>query len=643
MRLEDERPVLACWQLLCWGSDWPLVATDAPPRPTWLERRFGDPAPWRLRAGAPATTDGSALYVPRVLALSREAGAGQEAELLRLLVLSLAAKLARDALRFAPKDWPARDLFWMAEGALGDARLACELPGLEPGLECWRQRALALRPGSDRLSDAERIVESEVQGLLATPLGEVEARLGPGLEPADLAAWARARAPGSAARYRGTAPVLHWGGPWRHGPSPRASGGPRRGEPPPQGRSRSLPRWLPPRRADPEEIDERTGPFVIPFADPHGAVQDARGLARLDDQAEDLDLDVLAEELAAQPEILRLRSDRAAHEVLATEDDGVPGDASGSPSEVGNFPGPEAAPGATIFVYPEWDHRIQRYRAAYCCVHDRPATAGDPDFAEQVRREHRILLERIRRELGRFRPRRQRLPRQQEGDSLDLDAWVEAWAGRVAGGAVDDRLYLDERPIRRDVVVSLLLDASASTDSTVSGVRRVVDLEKEAVFCLAEALETLGDHFALQTFSSQGPRRVQVETIKRIGERWDGLAQRRLAGVEPEGYTRLGGALRHATAGLAGESARHRLLLLVSDGRPDDEDEYEGAYGLEDVRRAVEEARLQRVRVFCLNVDRRGAPWLGRLFGPGGSAVLPRLEDLPERLTRLYQTLTRRL
>ena len=222
-----------------------------------------------------------------------------------------------------------------------------------------------------------------------------------------------------------------------------------------------------------------------------------------------------------------------------------------------------------------------------------------------------------------------------------MDALVAAYADRRGGGVGDERFYIDARPARRDAAITLLVDASASTDGWVAGDRRIIDVEKEALLIVTEALGALGDPHAVLAFASAGPSNVMVQEVKGFGEA-AGTRQvrRRIAGLEPDGFTRAGAAIRHATAGLARQAVRHRLLLLLSDGRPNDLDQYEGRYGVEDTRTAVAEARLQGVHLFCLTVDREAPRYAARIFGRD-YAVLSRPERLPMVLTALLRDLVR--
>jgi nitric oxide reductase NorD protein len=206
---------------------------------------------------------------------------------------------------------------------------------------------------------------------------------------------------------------------------------------------------------------------------------------------------------------------------------------------------------------------------------------------------------------------------------------------------VDDRLYVDVRPERRELTVALLVDISASTDSWVSGGQRIVDVEKDALFIVCEALGALGDPYAIFGFSGEGAAHVSLIPIKGFADRTDGTLHRRIAALEADGYTRVGAAVRHTTAALVRQPTARRLLLILSDGKPNDVDDYDGPYGIEDARQAVSEARAQNVDVFCLTVDREAPRYAPRIFGRSGFALLRRPDQLPEVLIDVLRRMIR--
>jgi nitric oxide reductase NorD protein len=231
--------------------------------------------------------------------------------------------------------------------------------------------------------------------------------------------------------------------------------------------------------------------------------------------------------------------------------------------------------------------------------------------------------------------------RQVDGADIDIAAYVTGDADRRAGVIMDGRLYVAVRPARRELAVALLLDVSASTDAWVSSTRRIVDLEKEAMLIVCEALDALGDRYALFAFSGEGPDTVVVLPLKRYDERAGSLVRRRIAALDSDRYTRLGAPIRHVTAALCREKTSRRLLLLLTDGKPNDVDAYEGAYGVEDTRRAVAEARRQGVTVFCLTVDREAPRYAGRIFGQSGFGVLRKPDQLPSVVVDVLRQLIR--
>jgi nitric oxide reductase NorD protein len=288
-----------------------------------------------------------------------------------------------------------------------------------------------------------------------------------------------------------------------------------------------------------------------------------------------------------------------------------------------------AAAGPKRFHYPEWDWRAGAYREPGATVLVLPAAGGSQQWVEQTLAQRRAMLHEIRHRFELLRARRVPLRKQPEGDDVDLAAYVESHADFRAGLPLAQDLYQSERRIRRDMAIMLLVDVSGSTDAWIAADRRVVDVEREALLLVCSALEGLAEPWSVLAFSGEGPQAVVVRSIKRFDERFGQAVAQRIAGLEPEHYTRAGAAMRHASALLMREPAAHRLLLLLSDGKPNDVDDYEGRYGLEDTRQAVTEARLQGISPFCLTIDRQAAGYLPAVFGPHHYALLPRPELLP--------------
>ena len=246
--------------------------------------------------------------------------------------------------------------------------------------------------------------------------------------------------------------------------------------------------------------------------------------------------------------------------------------------------------------YPEWDYRRGRYRREWCAVaeFDPPPTNADSTAIATVDR-------RLLKQLARVGLAQERHRRQPDGDGLDPTALVELVADRATGHQGDERVYEIRRPTAHDLGVLVLLDATGSTGESTEG-RRVFDEQRLVAARLTAALEELGDRVAMFGFYSRGRDAVRYLRIKDFDGRFDRAARRRLAALDPGGYTRLGAAVRHGTHLLdtrAGTS--QKLLVVIGDGLPY-EDGYEHRYAQEDSRRALLEAVAAGVGCACLSV-----------------------------------------
>ncbi|MCP4810713.1 MAG: hypothetical protein GY913_10590 [Proteobacteria bacterium] len=280
--------------------------------------------------------------------------------------------------------------------------------------------------------------------------------------------------------------------------------------------------------------------------------------------------------------------------------------------------------------YDEWDARAGRYRRGWCRVVPTAMPGGDGAWSREAASRHRRTIDRL---LGQLLRRRQRLrprPRSLQGDDIDIDALSNAWATLRAGRSPSRRLYVEPARVQRDVATLVLLDVSLSTDSWVAD-RRVLDVARESVLVLGEVLEQLGEEVEILAFASHTRHKVRCWTVRGWGEPWS-VGRGRLGRLQPQGYTRIGPALRHATARLARRPEKHRDLILVSDCKPTDYDRYEGRHGVRDVRKALGEARQLGVRPQALAIDAVAAGWLPAMFGAGRWSVLPSPDALPDAL-----------
>lgn len=614
--LAELAPRLSLLLAALFQEDWSLPAAQPPPPITTLTRLFArGRRPWATLS-VPSSA-GRAIWLPRRLdGLAKE----RIPEVYRAMAVQQAARC-----RARPVDLPsrlpnqlAREIYLVLEAEAADAALGRSLPGLAPALQLLREEAGRRRPPLSAFAPSRLPLEHWLRARReasppAEPL-EVEAL---------IAAAQRLAAAHPHALAGGSLVKDWWTGDW---PSRESAGavtsfdGERATGVAAKAKSAQLARRPRVREAKPDEDDAEPGAFLIQTSEPHQHAEDPMGAQRPTDRDADSAAEGHAESLSELAEARLVRSAQPAHEVLLSDD----------PLLITQKP--QVSPvdtSATAVRYPEWDYRTNAYRDGAVTVWESLAVPGPSAWVERTLATQHAMLTRIRRQFEMLRAERVTLHRQDEGDEIDLDACIEAWSDWRAGAALPQRLYQRSSVARRDTAVLVLVDVSGSTDGWLAGERRIIDVEREALLPLSVALDGLGEPYAILAFSGEGPRRVAVRNVKRFDERHGAAVALRIAGLEPEHYTRVGAALRHASSLLVKQSARHRLLLVLSDGKPNDCDEYEGRYGVEDTRQAVLEARQAGLSTFCLTVDRQAAAYLPRVFGAHHYALLQQPERLP--------------
>lgn len=605
------------------GQPVPLRVAQPPARATWLARCFGrSPRPYR-REAVPAT-DGRQLWLPRGLGVADQ---GRAAVLYKAMALHQAMRIRRGSAQAAWRTLPplAGALYQLFEAYAAECDLLRELPGCAADLQALRAECLARRPPLSAFGPARRGVEHRVRALLAGRAAGFPVATSPAdsmaLAMQLLEGWP-ALAPGDAL---GDEPLFadFWTGCLLE-PAPErclvteARRGEQSDTPP---RSARLARRPEVRQAHDEERQaDGPGPLMIQLDEPHPHAEDPLGLQRPIDRDDGADAELYGELLGELPRARLVSSPGQPREVLLSDDPPEPVQRPAAP------PGLASAQGC---VYPEWDHRTGRYAEHGATVRPGVAQAGSEAWVAQTLEAHRGMLAGIRRRFELLRARRVWLRAQVEGDELDVDAYVDAAAAMQAGQGLSDRLYQANHAQQRDLAILVLIDVSGSTDSWVSQGRRVIDVEREALLLLCIALQGLGSPYAVQAFSGQGRDAVSVRELKGFDEAYSQSVALRIAALEPEHYTRCGAAIRHASTALMAQPAAHRLLLVLSDGKPSDEDQYAGPYGVEDSRQAVLEATLQGISPFCLTIDRQAGAYLPRMFGASRYALLPRPDLLP--------------
>ena len=291
-------------------------------------------------------------------------------------------------------------------------------------------------------------------------------------------------------------------------------------------------------------------------------------------------------------------------------------------------------------LYPEWDYRIDDYRMSWCRVVERPADPGSDEFVSSTLAAHQSAVKSLRRFFESLRPPAfRRVAGQTDGEDIDLAAVVRRAGEQRAGVEGSDRVYIRREKRERNVAVAFLVDISGSTSRELGNSRRVIDIEKESLVLLCEALDAVGDQYGLFAYSGQGRAEVDFLTVKDFDERLGASTAHRLSGLAPRHQNRDGAAIRHATAKLLAREAKTRLLVLLSDGRPLD-GQYKDEYALEDTKAALREARQRGVETFCVRIDREAEGYLRRMYADAQYCVIDHIEALPTRLPRIYRQLT---
>lgn len=627
--LADVSPRIDLLVTAVFGVGFPIRPAQMPPRATLPDRLFRRGLFPIRREPIPAT-DGATLWLPADLGIADKALA---AERYRTMALQQAMRARRGGASTIHGLTPLlADVYLLLEACAADEALAAQLPGVTASIDALRKYALASRPLLSAFPPARQPLERFARMLLAARCGSppIPVPESPAQSLRDAGALIKQQQllpDRMAERLLGPHPLLKdcWTGELRR-PSPEsrqlpaadAGAGERNNATP---RSARLSRRPDIREARAGEDDDpkNPGPWMIQADEPHMHAEDPMGLQRPADRDEDIGAEEYGDLLSELPAARLVSSPGQPKEVLLSDD---PPDA--STHRILQKIAPE--PGA--IRYPEWDYRVQAYRRT-ATVRVLPTQPGSRQWVDATLNEHRAMLEAIRRRFEMLRARRVNLRRQLDGEEIDLEAYIESYTHLRTGGRTSEALYRTQRRVEHDIAVTLLIDVSGSTDGWISANRRVIDVEREALLLVCIALESMGGPYSVLAFSGDGPRAVSMRQIKRFEERYGNGVALSIAALEPERYTRAGAAIRHAAAQLMREPATHHLLLLLSDGKPHDLDDYEGRYGIEDTRQAVIEARLQGIFPFCLTIDRQAANYLPRIFGANQYTLLPKPELLP--------------
>lgn len=601
-----------------------------PPAPSNLLQRLVARRSGPFHVQALPATDGRSIWLPRDLGTTDATAAHERYRILALQQAMRALRMAQDSIPPATlKASPlAADVYLLLQAAIADHLLVKLLPGTRSSLNALRCEALAERPPLEAFPLPRQQLEQQLHTILEVDCAVAPSGINLDASAADLYRQACEMAngwnlPGRQLPRGGFLLKDLWTGElrWPDGElstlaaAEEAADSSRHAT-----RSARLTRAPKVREAEEDEEDERQGAWMIQSAQPQEHAEDPIGMQRPTDRDESTAAEEFADSLSELSEARLISTPGRAREVLLSDD---------APDARSKKTAPAPTQHADAIAYPEWNYRTSQYRERGATVRVQAPQLGPQAWVTSTMAKHAAMLNAIRRRFEMLRASRVRLHKQMDGDEIDLDAFIDGHADFRAGLPMPQALYQITRPARRDMSICLLIDISGSTDSWVSSNRRIIDVEREALLLVCVALEGMGEPYAVQAFSGDGPHNVTIRPIKDFDEIYSDEVALRIAALEPERYTRTGTALRHATALLMKQNARHRLLLLLSDGKPNDSDDYEGRYGVEDMRQAVTEADWQGVSPFCLTIDRHAADYLPRVFGQRRYALLPKPDLLP--------------
>ncbi|KPJ97391.1 MAG: hypothetical protein AMJ60_11415 [Desulfobacterales bacterium SG8_35] len=285
-------------------------------------------------------------------------------------------------------------------------------------------------------------------------------------------------------------------------------------------------------------------------------------------------------------------------------------------------------------TYDEWDFRRNGFRKDWCLLHEKQVQPIKGTFVESTLDKYQGLLRQLKKQFEMLRSRERFIKRQRDGDDIDLDALIESIADTRAGKPPSERLFIRLQRDERDIAVLFLVDMSSSTEGWINKAL------KEALILMGEALQVLGDRFAVYGFSGMRRLRSDFYRVKDFAEPYSEEIKGRIAAIGPQEYTRMGPPLRHAVQLLQNVEAKVRLLVTLSDGKPEDYDDYKGEYAVEDTRHALIEAKAAGIHPFCITIDQQAHDYIGHMYGEVNYIFVDDVRKLPLRLPEIYRVLT---
>jgi len=285
--------------------------------------------------------------------------------------------------------------------------------------------------------------------------------------------------------------------------------------------------------------------------------------------------------------------------------------------------------------YDEWDYTKRAYKDDFCKVYPKSLLKTDVGYYKRTLNQHRSTLAGLRKMLTTVNNKYQQQRRQTQGDEFDIDAITDLFVDVHSGHTPSEKIYLSKRKKEKDLSILLLLDVSLSSDGYAAG-NRVIDVEKQVSILFGEILEEFNIDFSIDCFYSKTRNHSSYITIKDFDEDWN-KAKLKVGAVEPSGYTRIGAALRHSGAMLDKRDTKNKWVILISDGKPNDYDKYEGKYGVNDVKQALRELNERQINSYALAIEAQAKYYLPQMFGQNHYQILTTPVELLQSLVQLYE------
>lgn len=285
----------------------------------------------------------------------------------------------------------------------------------------------------------------------------------------------------------------------------------------------------------------------------------------------------------------------------------------------------------------EWDYKLKKYKKEYCNVFVTTQHNTNSVYVQDCFKKNTVTFKKIERKLISFFNADKKVKKQQDGDIPDIDALTERFSDIYVGITPSDKIFISKRKKNRDIAILILTDLSLSTDGYVQG-KKIIDVEKQSLLLFGEILSKYGTPFQIDCFSSKTRNQCEYITIKSFSENWKNT-RNRIGAIEPKGYTRIGAAIRNANNILSKHPAQKKWLLILTDGKPNDYDRYEGKYGIEDVKQAVKEVRRNDIKISALAIEADAKYYLPQMLGKGSYQIMNHPNQLPEKLTQFYMEL----